>query len=92
VIAWEPTTGVVWARQEFSQVAVKLLGYAGVGVGRYLRVTSSCVTRAALLDERLGGLQVRYKIRQSRFTGTSPPPHDCGRGDNRQPCFQDLHL
>jgi hypothetical protein len=39
--------GVVRARQDFSQAAVELLGYAGAEVGRYLGMTSSCVTRVA---------------------------------------------
>jgi hypothetical protein len=55
--------GVVRARQDFSQAAGKLLGYAGAEVGRYLGVTSSCVTRVASQEERLEDLQRRYKIR-----------------------------
>lgn len=55
--------GVVRARQDFSRAAVKLLGYAGAEVGRYLGVTSSCVTRVASQEERFEDLQVRYKIR-----------------------------
>ena len=54
---------VVRARQEFSQAAVKLLGYAGAEVGRYLGVTSSCVTRVASQEGRLEDLQIRYKNR-----------------------------
>jgi hypothetical protein len=40
-----------------------MLGYAGAEVGRYLGGTSSCVTRVASREEKLEGLQVRYKIR-----------------------------
>jgi hypothetical protein len=36
---------VLVAREEFSQVAVKRLGYSGAEVARYLGVTGSCVTR-----------------------------------------------
>jgi putative transposase len=36
---------VVKARGELSQVAVKLFGYSGAEVARYLGVTNSCVTR-----------------------------------------------
>ena len=54
---------VVRSRQDFSQAAVKMLGYAGAEVGRHLGVTSSCVTRVASQEERLEDLQVRYKIR-----------------------------
>jgi putative transposase len=54
---------ILKARQDFSQVAVKLLGYAGAEVSRYLGVTSSCVTRIASQEERLEDLQIRYKIR-----------------------------
>jgi hypothetical protein len=54
---------ILKARRDFSQVAVKLLGYAGAEVSRYLGVTSSCVTRIASQKERLEDLQVRYRIR-----------------------------
>jgi hypothetical protein len=54
--------GILKARQDFSQVAVKLLGYAGAEVSRYLGVTSSCVTRIASQEERLEDLRTRYKI------------------------------
>ena len=53
---------VIRARQDFSRVAVKFLGYAGAEVGRYLGVTSSCVTRVASQEERLEDLQIRYGI------------------------------
>ena len=36
---------VLKAREEFSQMAVKGLGYSGAEVARYLGVTGSCVTR-----------------------------------------------
>lgn len=54
---------VIRARKNFSQLAVKLLGYAGAEAGRYLGVTSSCVTRVASQEERLEELQVLYNIR-----------------------------
>ena len=54
---------VIRSRQDFSQVAVRILGYAGAEVGRYLGVTRSCVTRVASQEERIEVLQVRYKIR-----------------------------
>ncbi len=54
--------GVIRARNDFSQVAVKILGYAGAEVARYLGVTSSCVTRAASQERRLEDLQIRYDI------------------------------
>ncbi len=50
------------AREEFSHVAVKLLGYSGAEVGRYLGVTSSCVTRIASYEQDLNDLQIRYGI------------------------------
>ncbi len=53
---------LILLRQDFSRVAVKLLGYAGAEAGRYLGVTSSCVTRVASQEERLEGLQIRYGI------------------------------
>jgi putative transposase len=53
---------VIRARQDFSQVAVKLLGFAGADAGRYLGVTSSCVTRVASQEERLEELKIRYGI------------------------------
>ena len=55
--------GVIRARNDFSQVAVKILGYAGAEVARYLGVTSSCVTRAASQEGRLEDLEIRYDIR-----------------------------
>ena len=54
--------GVIRARADFSQVAVKVLGYAGAEVARYLGVTSSCVTRAASQEGRLEDLQICYDI------------------------------
>jgi len=54
--------GVIGARNDFSQVAVKLLGYGGAEVARYLGVTSSCVTRVASQERRLDDLQIRYNI------------------------------
>ena len=43
-------------------MAVKLLGYSGAEVGRYLGVTNSCVTRVASKEEKLKDLQIRYGI------------------------------
>jgi REP element-mobilizing transposase RayT len=54
---------VIRARGEFSEVAVKLLGYAGAEVARFLGVTSSCVTRIASQEKRLEDLHLRYDIR-----------------------------
>jgi putative transposase len=54
---------ILKARRDFSQVAVKLLGYGGAEASRYLGLTSSCVTRIASQKERLEDLQVRYRIR-----------------------------
>ena len=42
---------IVETRRVFSWLAVKELGYSGVEVGRYLGVTTSCVTRAASSGE-----------------------------------------
>jgi len=42
---------IVEARQVFSLLAVKELGYSGAEVERYLGVTNSCVTRAVLAKE-----------------------------------------
>ncbi|MBW1717544.1 MAG: hypothetical protein JRJ77_17295 [Deltaproteobacteria bacterium] len=42
---------IVEARRVFSVLAVKELGYSGAAVARYLGVTSSCVTRAVLVEE-----------------------------------------
>jgi hypothetical protein len=55
--------GVIAARNDFSRVAVQLLGYGGAEVARYLGVTSSCVTRVASQEGRLEDLQIRYNIR-----------------------------
>jgi len=55
--------GVISARNDFSRVAVRLLGYVGAEVARYLGVTSSCVTRIASQEGRLEDLQIRYNIR-----------------------------
>ena len=38
---------IVEARQVFSWLALRELGYSGAEVARYLGVTNSCVTRAA---------------------------------------------
>ena len=51
---------VVRARGELSQVAVKLFGYSGAEVARYLGVTSSCVTREVSLKEISQELIERY--------------------------------
>jgi ABC-type branched-subunit amino acid transport system ATPase component len=47
------------AREEFSQMAVKGLGYSGAEVARYLGVTGSCVTR--IVAERRLTEDVRLK-------------------------------
>jgi hypothetical protein len=50
-------------KQKYPITVLKLLGYERAEVGRYLGVTSSCVTRVASREDRLEDLQVRYKIR-----------------------------
>jgi hypothetical protein len=54
--------GVISARNDFSRVAVRLLGHGGAGVARYLGVTSSCVTRIASQEGRLEDLEIRYNV------------------------------
>lgn len=51
---------VVRARGELAQVAVKLFGYSGADVARFLGVTNSCVTREVSLKEISKELIERY--------------------------------
>jgi len=50
---------VLMAREEFSQMAVKGLGYSGAEIARYLGVTGSCVTR--IVSERHLSEEVRLR-------------------------------
>jgi putative transposase len=51
---------IVKARRELSQIAVKLFGYSGAEVARFLGVTNSCVTREVSLKEIPQELIERY--------------------------------
>src|SRR4030042_1303632 len=51
------------AREEFSQVAVKGLGYSGAEVARYLGVTGSCVTRIVAESQLSEEVKLRYQLR-----------------------------
>ena len=51
---------MVKARGEMSQVGVKLWGFSGAEIARYLGVTNSCVTRAVLSGGKLSDLKERY--------------------------------
>lgn len=48
------------ARGELSQAGVKLFGFSGAEIARYLGVTNSCVTRAVSLGGELSDLKERY--------------------------------
>jgi len=50
------------AREEFSQVAVKGLGYSGAEVARYLGVTGSCVTRIVAESQLSEEVKLRYQL------------------------------
>jgi len=60
------------AREEFSQVAVKGLGYSGAEVARYLGVTGSCVTRIVAGQQFSEEFKIRYQLGQVRSARTSP--------------------
>jgi hypothetical protein len=51
---------VVAARQNLSQVPVALFGYSRAEVARYLRVTTSCVTRALASGKIPEEIHARY--------------------------------
>ena len=60
------------AREEFSQIAVKALGYSGAEVARYLGVTGSCVTRIAAERQLTEEVRLKYQNLQARPARTSP--------------------
>jgi hypothetical protein len=60
------------AREEFSQMAVKGLGYSGAEVARYLGVTGSCVTRIVAERQFTKDLMLKYRNLQARPARTSP--------------------
>ena len=43
--------GVVKSRRMFCQIAVKMMGYSGADVARFLGITTSAVNRLAVSDE-----------------------------------------
>lgn len=49
-------------REEFSQIAVKGLGYSGAEVARYLGVTGSCVTRIVAERQLSEEAKLRYQL------------------------------
>jgi hypothetical protein len=51
---------VLEAREEFSQVAVKGLGYLGAEVARYVGVTGSCVTRIVAEGQLTEDVRLEY--------------------------------
>ena len=53
---------VLKAREEFSQMAVKGLGYSGAEVARYLGVTGSCVTRIVAERQLSEEVRLRYQV------------------------------
>ena len=53
---------VLKAREEFSQMAVKGLGYSGAEVARYLGVTGSCVTRIVAERQLSEKVRLRYQV------------------------------
>jgi len=53
---------VLKAREEFSQMAVKGLGYSGAEVARFLGVSGSCVTRIVAEGELSDEVRVKYQI------------------------------
>jgi chromosomal replication initiation ATPase DnaA len=53
---------VLRAREEFSQVAVKRMGYSGAEVARFLGVTGSCVTRIVAGRQLSEEIELRYRI------------------------------
>jgi len=63
---------VLEAREEFSQVAVKGLGYSGAEVARYLGVTGSCVTRIVAERQLKEEVSLKYQNLQARPARTSP--------------------
>ena len=63
---------VLEAREEFSQVAVKGLGYSGAEVARYLGVTGSCVTRIVAEGELTEEVRLKYQELRARPARTSP--------------------
>jgi hypothetical protein len=63
---------VLEAREEFSQVAVKGLGYSGAEVARYLGVTGSCVTRIVAERQLTEDVRLKYENLQARPARTSP--------------------
>jgi len=60
------------AREEFSQMAVKGLGYSGAEVARYLGVTGSCVTRIVAERQLTKAPMLKYQNLQARPVRTSP--------------------
>jgi putative transposase len=63
---------VLKAREEFSQVAVKGLGYSGAEVARYLGVTGSCVTRIVADGQLTEDVRLKYLNLKARPARTSP--------------------
>ncbi len=53
---------ILKAREEFSQVAVKGLGYSGAEVARYLGVTGSCVTRIVAEGQLSEEVKSKYQL------------------------------
>ena len=54
---------VLKAREEFSQIAVKGLGYSGAEVARHLGVSGSCVTRIVAERNLSKEVRLRYQYR-----------------------------
>ena len=59
-------------REEFSQMAVKGLGYSGAEVARYLGVTGSCVTWIVAERQLTEDVRLKYQNLQARPARTSP--------------------
>jgi len=53
---------VLKARADFSQMAVKGLGYSGAEVARYLGVSGSCVTRIVAERQLSEEVRLRYQF------------------------------
>ena len=63
---------VLGAREEFSLIAVKGLGYSGAEVARYLGVTHSCVTRIVANGQLTDDLLSKCQNLQACSAPTSP--------------------
>lgn len=64
--------GILRAREEFAQVAIKGLGYSGAEVARYLGVSNSCVTRIVAKRGLPEKVRLRYHDLYARSARTSP--------------------